>query len=133
MADTVLTGGESATYASGARTALERLTITAGRDVPLEFTVQDSAGAALDLAGVTVTWAARTAAGAEVALGPYTADPGQDPSLGVATVTLAAADTTALGTYALLWEALATDGAGHAVSLASGVLVLLDPITDVPA
>lgn len=104
---------------------LQTITVTRQRTAAATFSITRD-GAALDISGMTVTWAAWATHGQSggPTIGPLTAT-NTDAANGEARVDLSATDTD-LADDAYLWEADVADLAGHQVAFARGILHVLD-------
>jgi hypothetical protein len=102
------------------------LRITRGSDNDVLLTITQD-GVALDLTGMTVSWAAKSAhSDTAFALGPYNATLTL-PLEGKCRVDIPDADSQALTKSAYLWDAKVTAGADE-VAVARGVLLILSAV-----
>ncbi len=96
-----------------------------GEDKVFQFTIQDSAGAAVDITGWTLSWAIATARGTAPAL--TVAGAITDAANGVCTVTIADTDTDGLTAQTYEYDLKRTDAGSEAI-LAHGRAVLQEPV-----
>lgn len=104
---------------------LDRITITRGDDAAVVLTITRN-GSPLNLTDLAVSWSCVSNAGdATPAAGPYAATITDAPN-GVCQVDIPSADSADLAKPAYLWDATVTDLGGKVVTVARGILFVLD-------
>lgn len=107
--------------------------LVSGNDKTLKFTLTDEDDAAVDLTGATIVWAFAKTATAKSPLFEYTSPTNvtiTDASGGLFEVEIQSADTLVLKGGEYYHEARVESAAGNKITVAYGVVSLLDNVID---